>query len=49
MQANGNESLQRSWERVSGNMDWEVAEGGAGETDEGRRRNQLQSMQPDSY
>ena len=42
-------ALQRSWERVSGNMDWEVAEGRAGETDEGRRRNQLQSMQPDSY
>ena len=49
MQANGNESLQRFWERVSGNMDWEVAEGRAGETDEGRRRNLLQSMQPDSY
>ena len=49
MQANGNESLQRFWERVSGNMDWEVAEGGADKTDEGRRRNQLQSMQLDSY
>ena len=42
-------ALQRSWERVSGNMDWEVAEGRAGETDEGRRRNRLQSMQLDSY
>ena len=30
-------------------MDWEVAEGRSGETDEGRRRNLLQSMQPDSY
>ena len=42
-------ALQRSRERVSGNMDWEVAEGRSGETDEDRRRNQLQSMQPDSY
>ena len=42
-------ALQRSQERVSGNMDWEVAEGRSGETDEDRRRNQLQSMQPDSY
>ena len=42
-------ALQRSRERVSGNMDWEVAEERAGETDEGRRRNQLQSMQLDSY
>ena len=42
-------ALQRSRERVSGNMDWEVAEGRAGETDEGRRRNLLQSMQLDSY
>ena len=28
-------ALQRFWERVSGNMDWEVAEGRAGKTDEG--------------
>ena len=42
-------ALQRSWERVSGNMDWEVAKGRAGEIDEDRGRNQLQSMQPDSY